>query len=411
MVHIRRVTLAMLVGLLVVAGCGDDGDSDAGPTDETSTSTTAGSDTTTTSTTVPGRPELALEEVVAGLEAPVGLVSPPGDDRLFVLERFAGTIRIVEGGQVADEPFLDVRDRLVANGEDEPEEMAERGLLSLAFHPDYATNGRFFVYYADLSGQPVLLEYRVSDDPAVADPDSAVVLHEYSPSRMHFGGSLGFAPDGALWLSIGDGLRSVAATDVENVRGSILRYDVSTPGQAVPAAGNPYLGDAAGADEVWAKGLRNPWRVAIDAESGLAFVADVGATTAEEISVVPVDEGGLDFGWPTFEADVCSEPPDCDVTGTVEPAITLLRDEGVCAVIGGVVYRGAAIPELDGAYLYTDYCAGFLRSFRFVDGEVTDEQEWLTEIGNMATFGTDAEGEVYLVEQPTGTIYRIVPAS
>jgi glucose/arabinose dehydrogenase len=392
-------------GVLLAAACsGDDRASDATTTTATATSTT------TTAAPPPGVPAVALEEVVTDLQAPVGLVSPPGDDRLFVLERFAGTIRVIEDGQLADEPFLDLRDRLVANGEDEPEEMAERGLLSLAFHPDYAANGRFFVYYADLSGHPELLEYRASDDPARADPGSAVVLHEYSDSRMHFGGSLGFAPDGALWLSIGDGLRSVAATDTANVRGSILRYDVSTPGQAVAAAGNPYLGDDPGADEVWAKGLRNPWRVALDAESGLAFVADVGATTAEEISVVPLDAAGLDFGWPAFEAGVCSEPPDCDATGTVEPAVELLRDDGVCAVIGGVVYRGTAIPELDGAYLYTDYCAGFLRSFRFVDGEVVDEHELLTDIGSIAAFGTDAAGEVYLVEQPTGTVYKIVPA-
>ena len=393
------------VGLLLLVACSDD-DSSSGTTTSEATATS----TTSTTTTPPGVPAVALSEVATGLQAPVALVSAPGDDRLFVLERFAGTIRTIEGGQVSEEPFLDVRDRLVANGEDEPEEMAERGLLSLAFHPDYATNGRFFVYYADLTGHPELVEYQVSDDPERADPDSAVVLQAYSESRMHYGGSLTFAPDGTLWLSIGDGLRSVNATDTASLRGSILRYDVSTPGEAVPAAGNPYLGDDPGADEVWAKGLRNPWRVALDAESGLAFVADVGATTAEEINVVPLDGAGLDFGWPTFEANVCSEPPDCDATGTIEPAVELLRDEGVCAVIGGVVYRGTAIPELQGAYLYTDYCAGFLRSFRFVDGEVTDEHELLTDIGNIATFGTDADGEVYVVEQPTGSIYALVPA-
>lgn len=409
----RRRLLGALVGTaLLAAACGDDGPAATATTTSAPPGTTTASTTTTAvPTTFPAVPPVALETVVTGLDAPVAVVAPPGDDRLFVLERFAGTVRIVREGALLPEPFLDVRDRLVAHGEDEPAELGERGLLGLAFHPDYATNGRFFVYWAGLTGIPELVEYRVSaDDADRADPASAVVLHEFDQSRKHFGGTLLFAPDGALWLSIGDGLRARQAQDLTSLRGKLLRFDVTTPGEAVPAEGNPYLGAHLGADEIWASGLRNPWRFTIDAETGLLYVADVGARDDEEISVVPADEPGLDLGWPVFEAGRCADPARCDDEGLVAPVVELSHADGACAVIGGVVYRGAAIPALQGAYLYTDYCDDTLRSFRFVDGEVVDEQELLTRLGGITSFGTDADGEVYLVDQATATLFRLVPA-
>lgn len=394
MVHFARLArfgAALAAVALAATGCADDGTTDI------ATSPT------------PTIPELALEEVVTGLDVPVSLATAPGDDRLFVLERYAGTIRIVDDGVLVDEPFLDLHDRLVANGEDPPSEIFERGLLGLAFHPDYATNGRFFVYYADLTGRPELVEYRVSADPDHADPDSAVVLRQFEQSPLHYGGTLLFGPDHALWLSIGDGEEASAAADRADVRGSLLRFDVSIPGQAVAADGNPFLGDHPGADEVWASGLRNPWRFSIDAETGLLYVGDVGYITAEEVSVVPLAEPGADFGWPRFEATKCSDPSDCDPAGTVVPVVRLVRSVDACAVIGGVVYRGTAIPELQGAYLYSDFCYDWLRTFRYEGGEAAGDQELLDEVGKITSIGTDADGEVLLVEQTTGTVLRLVP--
>lgn len=380
---------------------------------------------------------VAMEEVATGLDTPVAVATAPGDDRLYVLERYAGTIRIIDDGTLLDEPFLDLRDRLVARGEDPRPEIFERGLLGLAFHPDYERNGRFFVYYADLTGVPELVEYRMSDDPSRADPDSAVVLRTFSQSPIHYGGTLVFGPDGALWLSIGDGDDSSIAPDVSNVRGSLLRFDVSTPGEAVGAPGNPYLGDHPGADEVWASGLRNPWRFSIDAEDGLLYVADVGFITREEINVVPLDEPGLDFGWPTFEGTACgdeikqpedrddaddetettvaetttsTEPFDCDPTGTVVPVIEKTRSVDACAVIGGHVYRGSALPELAGYFLYSDFCFQYLRAFRYEDGQAVDDHKLFGGLGRITSIALDHDGEVLLVEQDTGRILRVVPA-
>jgi glucose/arabinose dehydrogenase len=415
------VSAVVVFGLLLTA-CGDD-DSDGASGGAQGGGDAAGGTTTTTgpevgdrieSAELDGQPRLALEVFATGVRAPSALASPPGDDRLFVTERIHGQIRIIEEGVVRPEPFLDIGQRLEPTGD---EKTQEDGLLALAFHPDYAENGRFFVYLVNRSGIGELLEYRVSDDPDRADPDSGVVLREYGPARMHHGGSLFVGPDGALWFGIGDGgpgQQPPPARDITNPRGALHRFDVSTPGAATGAEGNPYLGDQEGVDEMWAYGTRNPWRASIDAETGLLYVADVGAAHVEEINVVPMDEAGLDYGWPILEGTRCVEQGCDPPSGSVTPALEIERAEdpaGVCAVIGGHVYRGSAIPELQGAYLYSDLCGGFLRSFRYEDGAATEQLEWFDDIGKTNSMGVDTDGEFYVLDAPTGSVLKLVPAA
>jgi glucose/arabinose dehydrogenase len=405
----------LLVATVLATSCGGDDTTGTG-TDDPSTTTTSADDTTSTpieidveagemlANEIEGLPQLALVNVVTGLRGPVEMKQAPGDDRMFVLQVRSGQIFIVDDGVVLETPFLDIKERLEANGEGEERGRGERGLLSLAFHPDYQENGRFFVWYADESGIAELAEYTVSDDPDVADPASKVLLREYEESKDHFGGGLQFGPDGFLWLGIGDGGRRPNAQTTESGRGGILRLDVSTPGEAVPAAGNPFIDGPGESGDVWALGLRNPWRWSIDAESGLIFIADVGRDIAEELNVSSLDEGGLNYGWATVEGSECfrleaADPePECDRTGFVDPVIDYLHaDTEACSMIGGHVYRGDAIPELDGTYLYADFCAGFVRTFDYVDGAVTNEQQLFDNAGAVVSINVDHDGEIYLV--------------
>ncbi len=383
----KASVLALAVALLTTA-CGDDG-----PTGGTASSP-------------PDRLDLALVDVVAGgLKEPTFLTAPVGDDRLFVLEKNKGLIRIVAGGELAPEPFLDLSAALAARGDGDARGRAERGLLTMAFHPDYAANGRFFVYYADGSGVSELVEYRVSGDPDRADPASAVLLRSFGPTIRHYGGTLAFAPDGMLWLSVGDGSRPQDAADVAVPRGGILRLDVSTPGTAVGAPGNPFAAD--GSADLWAIGLRNPWRWSIDPADGLLYVADVGDKDREEISVQPAGVAGIDYGWPTLEGTRCVTES-CDAAGTAVPVLEL-EHPASCSVIGGYVYRGEEIPALAGTYFHSDFCGGWLRSFRFVDGAATEQYEWFDQIGPVTSFGLDGFGELYVVSID-GRIRKVVSA-
>lgn len=339
------------------------------------------------------------------------MATPPGDDRLFVLEVRKGTIRVVDDGEVLDDPFIDISERLAENGQGEERGRQERGLLSMVFHPDYAENGRFFLWYADESGIGELAEYQVSDDPNRADAASLVVLREFEVARDHFGGELLFGPDGYLWLSIGDGGRRKNAQKLDIPRGAILRFDVSTPGVAEPAPDNPFIGVEDAAKDMWAIGLRNPWRISIDEPTGLLYVGDVGLDTIEEVNVQPYDEPGIDYGWPTAEGSACftlDEPVECDTTGMVPPVIEMPHDD-VCSVIGGSVYRGAAIPEIVGMYFYSDFCGGFLRSFVFADGAVTDELQWFDSMGPVSSFAVDNDGELYITSTD-GRLRKLVAA-
>ncbi len=364
----------------------------------------------TTTTIVPDAPLRGLRyEVVARLlDQPLYLTSPPGDDRLFVLEK-PGKIRVIVDGVVLAEPFLDLTDQVNSDG-------AELGLLGLAFHPEFRWNNRFFVYYTDLNQDTPLIEYRASDvDPNRADPGSARrVLFLDQPQQFHQGGMLQFGPDGYLWMSVGDGGgigdQYGHGQDPHTLFGTILRLDVDhgTP-YAIPPD-NPYVGTDAGAPEVWAYGLRNPWRVAIDPYDGLLYVADVGQFEWEEISVVPLDRPGVNFGWSIVEGFACYDAETCRRDGLTSPVMTYDHRQG-CAVIGGFVYRGVAIPELNGHYFYGDWCGQWIRSFRYVNGRAVDEMQWTSDLGKIGpilSLGQDSAGELY-VTTGDGGVYRLVP--
>ncbi len=360
-------------------------------------------------------PRLALHPVVRGLDRAVHLTAPPGDERLSIVEQ-DGRIRLAgPDGALRPEPFLDLRDRVKAGG--------EQGLLGLAFHPDYARTGRFFVYYTSQpEGDSRLEEYRVSADADRADRGSGRVLLEVDqPSPIHNGGMLAFGPDGLLYLGLGYGGTTQSelrwtSQDPHTLLGSILRLDVDASGAdgdpyAIPP-GNPFADGHAGAPEVWAYGLRNPWRFSFDPVTDLVYIADVGQYRYEEINVVPARQAGLNFGWPLFEGRHCLlGAPQCSEQGLVAPILEYTH-EGRCAVIGGLVYRGSAMPGLVGRYFYTDHCGGGLLSFRYRGGTAAEMRDHTPEVGVLAfptSFGTDARGELY-VAASDGVVYRLVMA-
>jgi hypothetical protein len=276
-------------------------------------------------------------------------------------------------------------------------------------------NGRLFVYYVHTSGNRRLAEYRAQG--GRADPASERLLidlaqPEDSTDIRHYGGMVLFGPDGNLWVSLGDGANASAqGQDPGTLFATISRLDVDGP----PADGLPYaipednpFVEGGGAPEVWAYGLRNPWRFTIDAKS--VIVADVGLEQREEVNVLPLRRGGWNLGWPIVEGTTCFAENPCDPSQFVVPVIEYSHDEG-CAITGGHVYRGKAIPEIRGHYFYGDWCTGFIRSFRIADGEAVDRRDWTEQLGAVAginAFGIDAEGELYLVSHD-GLVRKLVP--
>ena len=356
-----------------------------------------------------GAPELALEaEVVAtGIPEPVHLAAPSGDDRLFVVEQ-GGRIRVIRDGNLLAEPFLDLSGEVNDGGN-------EQGLLSMAFHPGYAGNGWFYVNFTDLNGDPRVVRYTVSADPDVADPASAhPILEVEQPYGNHNGGHILFGPDGMLYVAMGDGGSSGDpdgnAQDPMTLLGALLRLDVDGGDPYAVPADNPYVGDPEGRDEIWAIGLRNPWRIAFDPPSGMLYVADVGQDEQEEVNVVPASEPGLNYGWPIMEGFECFQEPDCDPTGLVLPVLTYATGPVGCAIIGGHVYRGSGVSGIEGHYFYSDWCAGWLRSFRMEGGETVDEREWdVGELGRILSLGVDAAGELYILSSSQGgVVFRLV---
>ncbi|HHC07442.1 MAG TPA: hypothetical protein ENK55_01815 [Actinobacteria bacterium] len=356
---------------------------------------------------IPAVPIVGLEEFASGFSQPLFLTAPEGDDRIFVVEK-GGTIRVISGGEVLDQPFLTVSG-ITTDG--------ERGLLGLAFHPDYATNGRFFVNYTDGAGDTRVVEYHADPASNVADPDPVrTILTVDQPSPNHNGGMLAFGPDGYLYVGMGDGGSAGDPQDhgenPHTLLGAMLRLDVDggTP-YAIPP-GNPYDGSD-GAREVWLIGLRNPWRFSFDRATGELYIGDVGQDDWEEISVVPAGVGGLDLGWDRMEGFHCFEPATgCAQTGLHLPVVEYGHAEGY-SVTGGYVYRGTAIPGLEGTYFYGDFGAGWIRSFRMVGGVAVDQRDWSAFLGTvpaLASFGEDGHGELYVVSL-TGTIYKLVGAS
>lgn len=352
-----------------------------------------------------GELELRAEPVVTGLAAPVHLAAPPGDSRLFVAEQ-AGRIRIIEDGALLPMPFLDIA-ALVRSG-------GEQGLLSIAFHPEYAANGRFFVNYTDRDGTTRVVRYATSANANVADPTSArVILQVAQPFGNHNGGQLAFGPDGMLYIGMGDGGSAGDplghAQDRNTLLGALLRIDVDGGDPYIVPLDNPYVGEAGARPEIWAVGLRNPWRFSFDHGDNRIYIADVGQGRREEVNVQSASAAGLNYGWNRMEGSLCYPPGSvCDPAGFVLPAVEYANPATGCAVTGGHVYRGSAMPEFIGHYVYADYCRGWVRSFRTTpDGSVADEREWpFGDLGRIASFGEDASGELYIVSHD-GAVHRI----
>ena len=372
---------------------------------------TAGATASATVTYAAGAPlAIRLQEVASGLDAPIFLTAPPGDSRLFILER-PGRIRVLQNGNLLGTPFLDIRPLTTTSG--------ERGLLSLAFHPQYASNGYFFIYYTNLAGDIVIERRQVSAGNAnVADPLSALTILTipHPTFNTHYGGLLSFGPDGYLTAGTGDGGSAGDppgnAQNTNVLLGKLLRLDVNASTVAQPYAippGNPFAGTLGGRAEIWAYGLRNPWRYAFDVPAQLLYIADVGQANWEEVDVRPVGQAGNNYGWNIMEGLHCYNSASCNQAGLVLPAIEYGHDTaGGCSITGGYVYRGTALPELAGQYLYSDYCSGWLKSFSYGNGTASAVTDWgITNVGNILSFGQDAQNELYMLSG-TGKVYQIV---
>jgi glucose/arabinose dehydrogenase len=355
-----------------------------------------------------GTEPVALEVVASGLTFPLYLTAPDADPRLFIVEK-GGTIRIVKDGTLLPVPFLDISGQ-VSTG-------SEQGLLGLAFHPQYATNGRFVIHYTDLAGDTRVSELKVSPDADVADAASEVsILSADQPFPNHNGGQVLFGPDGYLYIMLGDGGSADdpggRGQSLADLLGSILRVEpLEGGGYAVPPD-NPFLSTAGALPEIWSYGLRNPWRAAFDPANGDLYIADVGQREWEEVDVSPAADGagrGMNFGWSLMEGPECFRDSSCDQEALELPVLAYTHSDG-CSITGGFVYRGAAIPALQGHYFYSDFCQGWVRSFRFENGSAADQFQWptLAPGGSVPSFGRDATGELYVMSA-AGVVFKIVP--
>jgi glucose/arabinose dehydrogenase len=363
---------------------------------------------TATATVTYGAVRLALQAVASGLNSPLLLTAPVGDARMFIVER-PGTIRIMRSGSVLATPFIDLTSRISTVG--------EGGLLSVAFDPHYATSGFFFVYFVDLNGNIAVERFHASSNPDVADPSPLRILSIAHPvNTNHYGGLLAFGSDGFLYMGVGDGGGAGDvpgnAQNLNMLLGKLLRIDVSLSNQVQPyvvPTGNPFVGQVGRRGEIWAYGLRNPWRYAFDVTAGLTYIADVGQDRREEIDVVSSTASGVNFGWNITEGTLCYPTDPCSTTGITLPVLEYGHDAtGGCSISGGSVYRGSAIPVIAGRYFYSDFCSGFLRSIAFVNGVATEQIDWnIANVGQILSFGLDAQGEIYMLSA-TGTVYRIV---
>ena len=355
---------------------------------------------------------ISLKAVVGGLPQPIGLSSAPGDPRLFVIGQ-AGKIVVVNGGKVTG-TFLDITRRVLSGG--------ERGLLGLAFHPQYASNGRFFVRYTDAAGDLRISEFHVSADPAKADPNSEKILLTIPhPSfANHNGGRIEFGPDGYLYIGTGDGGSGGDPYDhgqsLATLLGKLLRIDVDHPdaGKAygIPSD-NPFVSKSGALPEIFAYGLRNPYSFSFDRTTGDLWIGDVGQDRYEEIDRATAASGGgngANYGWSNMEATHCYKPnTDCVRGGLTLPIAEYAHganDSIGCAVIGGYVYRGTAHPELTGRYFFGDECSGLVWDLTAAGPASQAPQKLLSSGRNITGWGQDQAGELYAVATD-GVVYQL----
>ena len=386
------VALPPIIPLLLVtallAGCGGGG----------------GSSTPSTATS-----PLAFTSIASGFNQPVNLThAGDNSNRLFVVER-GGTIRVIKAGATPATPFLDIAARVTTNG-------GEQGLLGLAFSPSYSSNGEFYVNYTRAAdGATVVARYRVSADADIANANSEeIVLTEAQPFANHNGGHIAFGPDGYLYIGLGDGGSGGdpgnRAQNLGERLGKLLRIDVAcgrTPCPAPPS--NPFIADAGARGEIWALGLRNPWRFSFDRQTGDLYIGDVGQGAHEEIDFQSAASlGGENYGWRILEGDACFEPQSncAPPANYAAPIATYSRSASCASVTGGYMYRGPADATLDGGYLYADFCDG--RIWRLKRNGTAWQNDLLADTDfSIASFGEDQLGNLYLIDYAAGTIYRV----
>ena len=419
--------LILLVGVMLASGCASSGNppaptpiatsNPASTVTLTATATPqaqpATQPTITTEATSMSRPvlnaqprtfEIDLTPIVEGGLTRPTYVTHAGDDRLFIVEQ-PGRIRIFKNGELLAQPFLDITDKVTIDGN-------EQGLLSVAFHPDYKNNGQFFVDYTrQKDGATVIERYTASSgDPDRADDQSGkVILTIAQPEANHNGGLIKFGPDGYLYVGMGDGggqgdrHGSIGnGQDRNSLLGKLLRIDVTNQDTFAIPPTNPFN------TEVWAYGLRNPWRFSFDRSTGDLYIADVGQNTYEEVNVqAAASAGGENYGWRIMEGLHCFNPQEgCDQAGLVLPIAEYSHDVGGCSITGGYVYRGLQYPALDGAYFFADYCTGYIWSLQ------RNGDQWLMtkrlESGlQISSFGEDVNGEIYVINHG-GAVYQLV---
>jgi glucose/arabinose dehydrogenase len=412
----HRNSLAVCVLGVFFIACGGDDDGGGGEGDGGGGGDGGLPDLPDADPSCAGAPAPTRVPVVDGLDRPIFLTAPAGDDRLFVIEQTAGLIRIIDAeGELLETPFLDVSELVEFPQSD------YQGLLGLAFHPDYATNGRFFITYAQDLGRAdrdlVLSEYAVSDDPNIAEPGPVgePIFAAPATGRTHYGGQIAFGLDGMLYAATGDlddenSNATGSAQDLGNLAGKILRVDVGDqPGDRAVPDDNPFVDQGGARGEVFAYGLRVPWRFAFDPMTGDVFIADVGQQQVDEVNVRAAGElAGTNFGWAIVEGSLCVDEP-CEAEG-VTPAYAYEHGEAPTAIIGGAVYRGSAMPCLAGRYFFTDHETGVVKSFALnASGEAAGLEEYPALKSTLvSSFGVDGNGEMYILELG-GDVYRIAP--
>lgn len=359
--------------------------------------------------------QLQVTEIASGFAAPLYVCSPPGDtSRLFVVEQSSARIKIIKNGSTLVTPFIDLGS-IAGSG-------SERGLLGLAFHPNYfgpgTGEGKFYVNYTNNSGNTVVRQYNVSANPDIADAGTFVnIITVNQPFSNHNGGCLQFGPDGMLYVGMGDGGSANdpgnRAQDITSqLLGKMLRFDVDLPSPFIPAS-NPFVG-VAGDDEIWSYGLRNPWRFSFDRLTGDMWIGDVGQGAREEVHFEQAGiAGGLNYGWRCMEGSICTglSGCTCNSAGLELPVDEYNHGLG-CSITGGYRYRGSIMPNFYGRYFYADYCSDRVWSFEFDGTSISDKVEHEADLAipggvSITSFGEDANGELYIVDANGGQIYRV----
>jgi len=343
---------------------------------------------------------VGLQSFATGFKNPVE-ITHAGDSRLFVVEK-GGTIRILNpDGTIEPNPFLSIEGQ-VSTG-------TEQGLLGLAFHPNYASNGLLYINYTDLNGDTVIKQYNMISASPI---NGKILLTIHQPYANHNGGTLKFGPDGYLYIGMGDGGSAGDpnnnAQNINALLGKMLRIDINSGSPYGIPKDNPYVG-VNGADEIWAIGLRNPWKFSFDKTGGNLWIADVGQDTIEEIDVAPTTQGGINYGWRCYEGDSPYNLSGCPAQSSMKfPLATINHSTGACSVTGGYVYNGNKYPNFKGLYFFSDYCKPQIGTLK-TTGEMSFSVNYT---GNsFSTFGEDISGELYIASLNNGTVYKITDVS